>query len=87
MKFQGTVQLGAHAGGSKSAHAAVVLMTQAGPLKLRRPGGNPFRDPVLDDLVGHEIVCQGDLHAGQLFMKSWQLVPDDESRAAQQSDR
>jgi len=61
-------------GVSKSAHEAVVLLTPQGALKLRRPGGNPFQDPELDNLVGQEISCEGELHAGQLLMKEWSVL-------------
>jgi hypothetical protein len=71
MKYQGTVARRPFAAGTKSDHEAVVLLTPDGPLKLRRPGGNPFRDDTLDGLVGHEIECDGELHAGQLVMNRW----------------
>jgi hypothetical protein len=74
MKFQGTVARQPVALGSKSEHEAVVLLTSEGPLKLRRPGGNPFRDPTLEDLVGKEIVCEGETHAGQLILSHWDVT-------------
>jgi hypothetical protein len=74
MKFRGTVARRPVATGSKSEHEAVVLLTADGPLKLRRPGGNPFRDDVLDRLVGHEIEGDGDLYAGQLVLTRWTVV-------------
>lgn len=74
MQFQGTVARRTFASGSKSEHEAVVLLTSEGPLKLRRAGGNPFRDPELEKLVGAEIVCDGELHAGQLTMRQWDVV-------------
>jgi hypothetical protein len=60
--------------GSKSEHQAVTLLTEAGPLKLRRPGGNPFQDPELERLVGSQIVAEGELHQGQLLMTHWDIV-------------
>jgi hypothetical protein len=74
MQFHGKVARQPFSPGSKSEHEAVVLLTAQGPLKLRRPGGNPFSDPELDKLVGHEIVCDGVIHAGQLLMSHWDVV-------------
>jgi hypothetical protein len=74
MKYQGTVTYQQFGSGSKSEHQAVVLLTTTGPLKLRRAGGNPFRDPELEKLVGREIVCDGQLHGEQLLMTRWNLV-------------
>ena len=75
MKYQGRVAHGSFATGSKSEHRAVVLLTPDGPLKLRRPGGNPFQDPELEKLVGQEILCDGEIHAGQLMMQQWDVLP------------
>jgi hypothetical protein len=74
MQFHGTVARQSIAIGSKNEHEAVVLLTNEGPLKLRRPGGNPFHDPELEDLVGKEITCQGEIYSGQLVMQHWDLV-------------
>ena len=74
MQYHGKVvrqQLGT---GSKSEHQGVVLLTPRGSLKLRRVGGNPFRDPELEKLVGQEIVCEGEIHQGQLLMTRWNVV-------------
>jgi hypothetical protein len=74
-QFQGKVVLQQLNEGSKSEHPAVVLLTDNGPMKLRRPGGNPFNDAVLKKLVGHEITCVGQVHQSQLLMTHWDLVP------------
>ena len=74
MQFQGTVTRQPFATGSKSEHEAVVLLTPEGPLKLRRAGGNPFVDPELERLVGQQIVCEGDVHSGQLMLRNWNVV-------------
>jgi hypothetical protein len=74
MEFQGKVVRRSFAPGSKSEHEGIALQTAEGPLKLRRPEGNPFRDPVLENLVGREIVCEGDLHAGQILLRRWSVV-------------
>jgi hypothetical protein len=58
----------------KNEHQAVVLRTAHGPLKLRRPGGKPFRDPEREELAGREIVCEGEIHQGQLLMTRWNVV-------------
>ena len=50
MRYHGKVIRQRLATGSKSEHQAVVLLTPDGPLKLRRPGGNPFVDPELEQL-------------------------------------
>ena len=74
MQYHGKVvrqQLGM---GSKSEPQRVVLLTPHGSLKLRRAGGNPFRDPELEKLVGQEIVCEGEIHQGQLLMTRWNVV-------------
>jgi hypothetical protein len=74
MHFQGKVVHQRFAAGSKSDHPAVVLQTPEGAWKLRRVGGNPFHDPELDKLVGHEILAEGQLHQGQLILTQWQVL-------------
>lgn len=71
MRYHGKVARERFGAGSKSEHEAVVLLTPGGPLKLRRVGGNPFRDLELEKLVGQEITCDGEVHAGQLLMSRW----------------
>ncbi len=68
MLYQGKVVRQPFAVGSKSEHEAVVLLSPQGPLKLRRPGGNPFRDPELEKLVGRDIACEGEVQNGQLLI-------------------
>jgi hypothetical protein len=48
-----------------------MLETDAGTHVLRRMGGNAFADPQLDQLVGHVIECEGELHGYTILMKSW----------------
>jgi hypothetical protein len=61
--------------GSKSEHDALVLVTPDGQeYKLRREGGNPFRDPELDVLEGKRIDCEGVLRNGQLIMTRWSVL-------------
>jgi hypothetical protein len=60
--------------GSKSERKAIVLRTDGGDHILRRLGGNAFRDPVLEKLVGKDIVCEGDVENGTLLATSWRPV-------------
>ncbi len=73
-KLSGRVIRKPVAAGSKSEHAAVVLKTAGGEeYSLRRLGGNAFRDPQLDELVGSSITGDGHV-AGQTFiLKSWKV--------------
>jgi hypothetical protein len=58
-EFRGKVTRKPFGKGSKSEHLAVVLETDGGDLVLRRPGGNPIRDPELEQLVGKTISARG----------------------------
>jgi hypothetical protein len=73
MQYQGLVHQQTVSAGSKSEHRAVVLQTDEGPLKLRREGGNPFQDEILQKLVGKRITCEGQVHSGQLIMSNWEV--------------
>ena len=57
--------------GTKSEHDAVLLETKDGNYVLRRRGGNPFRDPELDALVGQRIRANGVLTAYTFVMTDW----------------
>ena len=75
MTFQGRVVRKRLSIGSKSEHEAIVLVTQGGEeYKLRRQGGNPFRDPELDVLEGKRIECEGVLRNGQIIMTKWSVL-------------
>jgi hypothetical protein len=75
MQFRGEVVRHAVARGSKSARPAVLLRTADREYVLRRQGGNPFHDPVLDALVGHTIAGEGTLHDDHvLIMSTWHMV-------------
>jgi hypothetical protein len=63
--------------GSKSDHVAVLLETADGTFKLRRRGGNPFVDPVLEKLVGSEISGTGDVTHNQFIMADWTVTSSD----------
>ena len=60
--------------GSKSERDAVMLLTEAAEFVLRRQGGNPFADPVLDGLVGSEIECEGIVHEYTLIISKWRTL-------------
>jgi hypothetical protein len=60
--------------GSKSERRAVYLETEDGSYILRRRGGNPFFDPVLEKLVGKTIHCKGILTKHTLIMSDWDVV-------------
>jgi hypothetical protein len=53
--------------GSKSERDAVVLTTADRSFIVRRTEGNPFRDEVLDSLVGRKVHCVGTLLMGGTF--------------------
>jgi len=70
-EFTGKVTKRPFGAGSKSAHDAVRLDTADGSYVLRRIGGNPFRDPELDGLVGKTIRCHGEVSGYALTMQDW----------------
>jgi hypothetical protein len=72
MRYHGRVVKKPFGVGSKSEHDAVMLVTDAGEFVLRRVGGNAFRDPQLDQLVGKSIAAEGTLHGYTLIMSAWQ---------------
>lgn len=58
--------------GSKGDRVGVVLQDDAGRIyTLRRAGGNPFRDGVLDKLVGKTITGIGLVSGRSFIMDSW----------------
>jgi hypothetical protein len=59
--------------GSKSQHEAMFLETPKGAFKLRRRGGNPFRDQVLEGLREKSIHCKGVIRNSTLFMEEWEV--------------
>jgi hypothetical protein len=73
--FVGTVVRRAVAAGSKSERDAVLLSTPSGDLALRRSGGNPFVDPVLDALVGKRLRFEGELRGATLIVSAWSEEP------------
>ena len=73
MEWRGTVRRKLLRRGSKSEHEGLVLVTDSGEYKLRRVGGNPFRDEALEALEGHAIRCSGKLDGNELFISSWEI--------------
>lgn len=74
-RLQGRVERRLLNQGSKSEHEAVVLVTDQGAvLKLRRIGGNPFRDAVLDGLVGRQIEVTGRREDSTLYFEQWTVL-------------
>lgn len=59
---------------SKSEHAGVFLISPEGEYKLRRKGGNPFRDTFLDGLVGKTISARGSVHDYLLIMEDYTIL-------------
>lgn len=80
-RWQGRVERRRLGQGSKSEHHAIVLVEDGGTVwKLRRLGGNPFRDPVLDALEGCRLDIEGRAEGSTLFFEHWQILapgPDD----------
>jgi hypothetical protein len=60
--------------GSKSEYQAAFLETSDGLLRLCRPAGPAFHDPVLLRLVGSMIRCRGHMEGGKLTLSSWRKV-------------
>jgi hypothetical protein len=84
-RFEGRVVKKLFGRGSKSEHQAVVLETDGDDLLLRRQGGNAFRDPVLEDLVGHRIRGIGRRAGYTLILTGWEDL--DPERAAPRPPR
>ncbi len=74
MKFEGTVAKRLYAPGSKSERNAVMIRTKDGEFLLQRVGGNPFRDDVLESLVGKTIRGEGTQRGTALFITDWEEV-------------
>jgi len=74
MHLHGRVVRRLHGRGSKSEHEALVLETDHGAFRLRRPEGNAFRDPALEELEGREINAEGTLEGTTFFLTSWEIV-------------
>jgi hypothetical protein len=73
-EFVGKVAKRLFGAGSKSEHLAVYIETPDGNFVLRRPGGNPFSDPELEELVGKRIRCRGERTGYLLMLSQWTLA-------------
>jgi hypothetical protein len=62
--------------GSKSEREAVVLDTTERSYLLRRRQGNPFADPVLDQLVGQRLRLQGTALDTTFVIDRWEPISD-----------
>jgi hypothetical protein len=60
--------------GSKSEHRVAFLKTPAGSFQLKRPAGQPFRDPVLLRLAGSTVRCRGRVENGVLVLSDWKRL-------------
>lgn len=58
--------------GSKSEHTAVCLIAGGDVIKVRRKGGNPFRDPELEKLVGKCIKAVGTYAGNTFVLLNWE---------------
>lgn len=58
--------------GSKSAREAVLLVVGAKEYILRQNGGNPYKDPVLDELVGKTMKCEGRILGHCFILTDWE---------------
>lgn len=76
MKITGTVTKRLYAPGSKSERPAVMVQTDEGEFLLQRAGGNPFRDDVLESLVGKTIRFTAAKKEKSLFMTDWEEIKD-----------
>lgn len=72
--LRGRVTRGEYGKGSKSEREAVFIETAQGTFLLRRKGGPAFADPSLDQLVGHEVECDGFLVETSLLAERIDIV-------------
>lgn len=60
--------------GTKSEYEALYLETADGQYVLRRQGGNPFFDPVLQELLGKRVSCKGFVEDYVLMISEWTVI-------------
>lgn len=75
-EFKGQVVKRPFAVGSKSEREAVFLETKGDSYLLRQIGGNPYRDPELEKLVGKTIAAEGEIDDYMLFLSGWKVLDD-----------
>lgn len=74
IEISGEVTKRQTAKGSKSERQAIFLDTKDGTYVLRRQGGHPFVDKVLEALVGKTIHCEGILTEQTLIISKWHVI-------------
>jgi hypothetical protein len=74
IELTGNVVMKSFGKGSKSEHNAVFLDSDKGSYKLRRTGGNPFRDPELDQLVGKQITAKGTINEYVFIIDQFEVI-------------
>lgn len=74
MKLRGRVTKKLLERGTKSEHEGLVLVSPEGEFKLRRQGGNPFRDETLASLEGREIEGEGIVRKGHFILSGWKTL-------------
>ena len=75
VQLTGLVQRVLRDAASRNAHEAVVLQGDDGnSYLLRRPGGNPFADPVLQSLCGRRLLIRGQARAHYLLVNDWREI-------------
>ena len=73
MKLRGVVRSKTVRRGTKSEHEAFVLVTATQEYKLRRRGGNPFRDDALAELENRQVRVEGDPDGTEFFLDTWEI--------------
>ena len=74
MKLRGRVSKKMLYTGTKSEHQGIVLRTPKGELKLRRRMCNPFKDKIIEQLVGNEIEGEGIIRNNQFLIDHWKII-------------
>ncbi|HVY06990.1 MAG TPA: hypothetical protein VHB46_13530 [Burkholderiales bacterium] len=73
MKLRGVVRLKTVRRGTKSEHDAFMLVTPSAEYKLRRRGGNPFRDEGLAGLENRNVRVEGEVDGAEFFLDKWEI--------------
>jgi hypothetical protein len=75
-EIKGQVVKRLFAAGSKSERQAVFLVTKRDRYLLRQMGGNPYRDPELEKLVGKTIKAKGEIDDYIMLLSDWKILED-----------
>jgi hypothetical protein len=70
-RVTGRVTRDTFAAGSKSERPGIFLESGDRRYLLRRVGGNPLADPVLDGLVGRTVMVEGEIRGYILLVARW----------------